>query len=754
MTRETEPAPDPMAQDRRLRAFLQHSFDVIALFGPDATVGYVSPAVERVLGYTPNEFVGGNGFDHIHPDDTPDVRRRFEELLKQPGATVPIDTRLRHKDGSWRWVESYVTNLLEDPDTRAILSVFRDVTTRKLAEEESLTQREYWRVALSSIGDAVMVTDARGLVTFMNLVAEELCGVTNGEAIGKPLADVFRIVNERTRRPVDSPVEKVLESGHIIGLANHTVLISTDNRERPIDDSAAPIKDGDGNILGVVLVFRDVTEKRRAELVSERLSAIVESSDDIIVSKGFDGVITSWNKGAERILGYTAEDVIGKHVSMLMPPEAIEDTEKILGHIRRGEKVDHYETKRKRKDGTTIDVSLTVSPIKNADGEIIGASKVGRDITEQKHIEAERLEADRRKDEFLAMLAHELRNPLASISNAVYLFGKLETEAELLWAKEVVQRQVRHLARLIDDLLDVSRITRGKITLKMEAVKLSPIVSSAVEAVQPLIDERKQELTVSLVGMSRLEADPVRLEQIIVNLLTNAAKYTDAGGQIALTARHEGADIVISVRDTGVGIPKDLLPRVFDLFVQGDRTAARSEGGLGIGLTLVKSLVEMHGGTVAAASEGPGRGSEFAVRLPALQKETRKTAPPTKSLPRVARQGSRVLVVDDNVDTAQGLGKLLKLLGHEVQTAFDGPTAIELARTYKPEVVLLDIGLPGMDGYEVASKLRQEACCKDAVIIAVSGYGQEEDRRRSREAGFDQHLVKPVDYDALMSVFA
>jgi signal transduction histidine kinase len=437
-----------------------------------------------------------------------------------------------------------------------------------------------------------------------------------------------------------------------------------------------------------------------------------------------------------------------------MPPENIEDTEKILGMVRRGQKVDHYETKRRRKDGTIIDVSLTVSPIREASGRVIGASKIGRDITEQKRIEAERQEADRRKDEFLAMLAHELRNPLASINTAAQLFGSLETEENLEWAKEVVQRQVKHLARLIDDLLDVSRITRGKISLRKEPLNLSPVVSSAVEAVRPLIEERRHELSVTHTGTLRLEADPLRLEQILVNLLTNAAKYTDAGGHIGLTARREGADIVIKVRDTGVGISRELLPRVFDLFVQGDRTMARSEGGLGIGLTLVKSLVEMHGGTITAMSEGPGTGSEFTVRLPEFHGGARETVKPTRVLPLVAHQGSRVLVVDDNADTARGVSRLLRLLGHDVQTTYDGPTAIELARSYQPEVVLLDIGLPGMDGYAVVKQLRKEDCCKNALIVAVSGYGQEEDRRRSREAGFDQHLIKPVDYDALMSVFA
>jgi PAS domain S-box-containing protein len=613
----------------------------------------------------------------------------------------------------------------------------------------------WFSTALKSIGDAVIATDEQGRVLFMNPVAEALTGWSDGETHGKDLAEVFRIINEATREVLEHPVEKVLANGRIVGLANHTVLIARDGGELPIDDSAAPIVDDAGRIVGVILVFRDVTEKRQAELLNERLAALVESSDDIIASKTLDGVITSWNRGAERLLGYAAEEVIGRNVSMLMPPELVEDMPKILERISRGEKVDHYETKRRRKDGVIIDVSLTVSPIRDSSGRVVGASKIGRDITQQKLIEAERQEADRRKDEFLAMLAHELRNPLSAINGAAQLFGRLETEEELEWAKEVILRQVKLLARLIDDLLDASRISRGKIGLRKEVINLSPVVSSAVEAVRPLLEERRHELSVSLVSSGlRLEADPVRLEQILVNLLTNAAKYTDAGGRISLTARREGADIVIKVRDTGMGIAPELLPRVFDLFVQGDRAMARSEGGLGIGLTLVQKLAEMHGGSATAASEGPGQGSEFTVRLPALQEPAVRKPSGRGTLPRGARQGSRVLVVDDNHDNAGGLSRLLRLLGHDVQVAYDGKGALEAARAHRPEVVLLDIGLPGMDGYEVVKRLRAEECCKDSLIIAVTGYGQPEDLSRSKEAGFDHHLVKPVDYEALMSVFA
>lgn len=607
-------------------------------------------------------------------------------------------------------------------------------------------------MALRSIGDAVIATGPDGRILFVNPVAEQLTGWSEAEARGRELTEVFNIVNERSRLPVENPVDKVLREGRAVGLANHTVLISRDGAEKPIDDSAAPIIGKNGELEGVILVFRDVTEKRLADLANERLAAVVESSDDVIVTKDLNGIITSWNKGAERVLGYTPEEVIGKHVSMLMPPDVIEDTELILGHVAQGQKVDHYQTRRRRKDGTIIDVSLTVSPIRSPEGEVVGASKVGRDITVEKQLERERAEGDRRKDEFLAMLAHELRNPVASIDAAVRLFGRLKKPEELEWAKHVVLRQVKHLARLIDDLLDISRITQGKIELQREPLDLLQVVNSAVETVRPLIEERKHELTVSLAsGSSHLEADPVRLEQILVNLLMNAAKYTDAGGHIWVTAKAEGDTIFIRVKDNGRGLAPDLLPHLFELFVQGNRSAARSEGGLGIGLTLVKSLTELHGGSVSAASGGPGQGSEFTLRLPAY----RGAVIPQKRVdpaPEMARHRARVLVVDDNVDTATALSKLLQLLGHDVDVAHDGLTAMQAAKKSPYDVVLLDIGLPGMTGYEVAKELRRETNTSRSVIVAISGYGQEEDMRRSLEAGFDRHLVKPVEYEQLLTL--
>ena len=364
-------------------------------------------------------------------------------------------------------------------------------------------------------------------------------------------------------------------------------------------------------------------------------------------------------------------------------------------------------------------------------------------------------EADRRKNEFLAMLAHELRNPLAPIRCAVHILRQCDSDQpETHWAQDVIDRQVQQMARLVDDLLDISRITRGKITLRMEPVDLATVVSRAVETSRPLIDLRQHELMVSLPQEPlRVEADVTRLAQVVANLLNNAAKYTEEKGRIWLTAERQGGDAVLRVRDSGAGIPEDMLSSIFELFTQLDRSLDRAQGGLGIGLTLVRSLVALHGGRVQAFSAGPNKGSEFVVRLRALA-ETRPQEQSEESgecpVPCAPR---RVLVVDDNADGADSLALHLRLSGHEVQVAYSGPAALKVAEPFRPDVVLLDIGLPGMDGYEVARRLRQQPGLADVVLVAVTGYGTDEDRSRSQEAGFDAHLVKPVDADALPPLF-
>jgi signal transduction histidine kinase/DNA-binding response OmpR family regulator len=362
--------------------------------------------------------------------------------------------------------------------------------------------------------------------------------------------------------------------------------------------------------------------------------------------------------------------------------------------------------------------------------------------------------ADRQKNEFLSMLAHELRNPLAPIRNAVAVLRmRKDAQPDAVWAQDVIDRQVTHLVRLVDDLLDVSRITQGKIRVQMECLDVATIIAGAVETSRPLIEAGKHQLGVHLPDEPLcVRADQARLAQVLANLLNNAAKYTPEGGSIWLSATREENEAVFRVRDTGLGIPPEMLGRVFDLFTQVDRALDRSQGGLGIGLTLVRRLVELHDGTVEAASEGPGRGSEFIVRLPAIASgQTQSTAPERPGQPVQAAEHIRILVVDDNVDAADSLAKLLRLDGHQIRTAYDGLAAIEAARAFKPQAVVLDLGLPGQSGYDVARRLREEFPAERPLLIALSGYGEARDRNRSQEAGFHHHFVKPLDFSVLVA---
>jgi PAS domain S-box-containing protein len=399
-------------------------------------------------------------------------------------------------------------------------------------------------------------------------------------------------------------------------------------------------------------------------------------------------------------------------------------------------------------------------PVRDEEGNIQAWFGTATDIHDMKvaHEALQRSEellreTDRRKDEFLAMLGHELRNPLAAISNGLQLVGMTQLDdASKTWSIDMMQRQVKSLTHIVDDLLDVSRITQGKIQLKMESLQVSHLLRRTAASVKSLVEEHGHELVLAIGGDSLwIQGDATRIEQVITNLLTNACKYTKQQGTIWLSAQREGGDVLIAVKDTGIGIHPEVLTKIFDLFVQADRALDRAEGGLGIGLTVVKRLVEMHGGSISAASAGDGRGAEFIVRLPALDPPV-ETAAASNRFSAQAASPRDVLVVDDNHDSALALEMLLKAAGYTVHLARDGRQALETAKVLRPGVVLLDIGLPGMDGYEVARQLRRHQDFGKALLVAVSGYGQIEDRQRSVEAGFDKHLVKPVDFAALLSL--
>ncbi|HEX7069759.1 MAG TPA: ATP-binding protein [Rhodothermales bacterium] len=469
-----------------------------------------------------------------------------------------------------------------------------------------------------------------------------------------------------------------------------------------------------------------------------------------------DGYVVSWNEGAERIKGYTESEIVGQHFSVFYPPEALAEDwpARELEIVAREGRLED-EGWRVRRDGSRFWANVVITAVRNSEGTLIGFAKVTRDMSDRRRLEDLEL-SERRMTEFLAMLSHELRNPLAPIRNAVStMYLKEVDDPDLKWARNIVDRQVRHLTQLVDDLLDISRITSGTIRIKREPVVLGTVIERAAEAITPLVRARRHQMEVHVPDdRITVNGDATRLAQVVTNLLNNAAKYTPEGGNIRVSLSKENELAVIRVRDNGEGIPPDMLKSIFDLFRQGERTLDRSEGGLGIGLTLVRELVGRHDGAVEARSEGPGRGSEFTVRIPVAEVEV----PPEHESPRPREKEAspqrrpRIMVVDDNPDIAESMVMLLDMWGFEVRSAHDGPTAIDLAARYRPTIVLLDIGLPNLNGYEVARLLQQQPGGSAMTLIALTGYGQKEDIRRSQESGFRHHIVKPADPDELLAL--
>jgi PAS domain S-box-containing protein len=858
--------------------------------------------------------------------------------------------------------------------------------------------QEQLRTTLASIGDAVITTDADGRITFLNPVAEALTGWSDAEAHSQPLGIVFRIVNEHTRQPAEDPAAKALRAGKVVGLANHALLIARDGTERPIEDSAAPIRAPGRRIVGCVLVFRDISEVRRNR---GRYQLLVEQSIDGIFVATKEGRYIDVNAAGCAMLGMTREEVLGSTFPDLLDPDELPRLPAVIAAMTVGD-VHLEEWRFRRKDGSTFigelagrqlpdgtlqgivrDVSerkrtelamaagaatmeqlvasnpfgvylvdadfrlavvgkgaqrvfTNVHPLLGRDlaevmrciwpepfaSEVIGhfqrvlatgepfysSSTVERradidameaydwrvervrlpdgrfgavcyfydlterqnwerrlaaatevaevgvyqwdvatnhcffddrlqrwwsvgpddfitidgflerlhpddrervralvhgaidpdghgrfaadyrvalpgqaprwvrgsgatefvngvpvaltgamiDITQHLEQESQLREQDRRKDQFLATLSHELRNPLAPIRTAAdVLAHEGLTREQVVSSQRIISRQSTHLARLLDDLLDVARVTQGKMVLRREPVPLASLIDAALETARPLIDGRRHHLHVSLPPAPLvLFVDPHRMTQVLANLLSNAARYTESGGRIELEV-HDGTDrIGIVVRDTGIGIPPESLRAIFDMFAQVESRSRVHDGGLGIGLALVRGLVELHGGQVSASSAGRGHGAQFMVTLPRSV---------VAAAPAITTDGSgdgretsalRVLVADDNLDAADSLSELLRLAGHEVRVAYDGRTALSIADAFRPNVMLLDLGMPELNGHEVASNVRDRPWARESCLVAITGWGQETDRTAARASGFHQHLVKPVDFAELRALLA
>jgi PAS domain S-box-containing protein len=935
--------------EERFKLLVEGAKDyAIFLLDPQGHIASWNIGAERIKQYKAEEIIGKH-FSTFYPQESIDRNWPAYELreAEKVGRFEDEGWRVR-KDGSQFWANVIITALRDESGKLLGFSkITRDMTERKQAEEnarqllrvevareaaeasareaelarnEERRLRERFYVTLASIGDGVIVTDENSQVTFLNSIAEQLTGWTLREVEGKSLDEIFSIVNEQTRQPTENPVTKALREGRIVGLANHTILIARDGTERAIDDSAAPIREEDGSIIGVILVFRDVSRERKAknalEDSEERLRLAMEAGRlgswawDIPKSSvewsptlekihglapgGFAGTFEAYQRDIhpddrERVLSVIRQTVEKGHdhyleYRIVWPDGSVhwlesrgklfhdennqplrligvcsdvserKQLEHSLHFLAEASKslsllVDYKSTLQKVArlavpefaDWCTVDLleangslqrlaAAHVDPAKvelaaelarryppasdaprgpfnvvrtgkaefltdipvtllqevaqddehlriiqalglksyvcvplRTNTTLLGvmtfvAAESGRRYFAADVVLAEELayraaiaienarlyqqirEADRRKDEFLAMLAHELRNPLAPLRSGLEIMAMdAGNDQETIG---VMQDQVEHIIRLVDDLLDVSRIMRGRVELRREPFEIAALVRRSVLTVQPLVDSHQQQLIVSVPDEPIwVEVDPVRLIQVIENLLNNASKYTDTGGRIELNVKRSDGDVIIEVSDTGIGLEPELLPFVFELFTQSSRSLDRSQGGLGIGLTLVKTLIEMHGGTVTARSAGPGQGSTFTLGLPVIK-------PPTATLTEtdepIQTRRFHILVVDDNVGAAQMLAMLLtKLNDHHVETVHEGPSALSKIQESHPQIVFLDIGLPGMDGYQVGRAVRSMPEFDDMLLVALTGYGQEEDRKRSREAGFDAHLVKP-----------
>lgn len=505
---------------------------------------------------------------------------------------------------------------------------------------------------------------------------------------------------------------------------------------------------------------RNIADLYPVELHFRRLLDALPTAAYTCDAQGF---ITYFNRRAEKVWGRrprlndSADRFCGSYRLYSTDGSPVSHDQSWMALALKGREYSGYEVVVERPDGSRITTLAHASPIFDDHGRVLGAVNILVDINERWRAEELLKEADRHKNEFLAILSHELRTPLAPIRNALQILSlRSPPDPELQNVLGLIDRQIRQMTRLVDDLLDISRIIRRQLELRRECVGLAEIVYAAVEASQPMLEMFGQEFTFNLPPEPvYLDADRARLAQVISNLLNNAAKYTGTDGRIHLAAMRQDKDAVISVRDTGIGIPVEMQSSIFEMFKQANQSSGRSKSGLGIGLTLAKRLVEMHGGTIAVSSEGHGRGSEFVVRLPITDQSPQASDQAgLKNEKTVSPASLRILVVDDDRDSTVSLSMLLQIMGHQVRAAYDGPQAIDHAAEYRPDIVLLDIGLPGMSGYEVARRIRQEPWGRQMTLIALTGWGQEEDRRHAEEAGFDYHLVKPVEATALAKLLA
>ena len=747
-------------RDARLYAsIVDSSYDAIISKSLDGIIQSWNAAAERLFGYTAEQAVGRH-ISLLIPADRLDEEERIVTRLRAGESVEHYDTVRVRRDGQHVPV-SLTISPIKDAEGRIVMvsKIVRDITERREMEDARRRSEQSLADFFENANVCLHWVGPDGTILRANRAELELLGYPAEEYVGRHIAEFH----------ADQPVIDAILTNLTRGDTLHDYparLRRQDGSIREVLINSSVLRE-DGEFIHTRCITRDVTTQRRAEAAlresEERYRTATAAASDLIWTNDADGLMQGEQLGWGDFTGQSRDEYQGYGWSKAVHPEDAQPTVDAWSRAVAEKSVFVFEHRVRRHDGQWRLCSVRAVPISNADGTIREWVGVHTDITERRRDEeklrqlaADLFEADRRKDEFLATLAHELRNPLAPIRNGLQLMKLPGVQlATIEEARSMMERQLTQMVRLIDDLMDVSRISRGKLELRKERVPLATVLNSAVETSRPLIGQMGHELTIKLTKEPLIvDGDVTRLAQVFLNLLNNAAKYSDRGGHIQLDVKRQGGEAVVTVTDTGIGIAADQLPRIFEMFTQVERSLEKSQGGLGIGLTLVKRLVEMHGGNIEAKSEGPGMGSEFVVRLPLVIEASRPQASGVEGEPAATMSSLRILIIDDNRDGADSLSEMLKIMGNDTRTAYDGQQGVYIAGEYRPDVILLDIGLPKLNGYEACRLIREQPWGKGAVLIAVTGWGQDEDRRRSHEAGFDHHMVKPVDPQALMKMLA
>ena len=730
---------------------------------------WVSQQAANRMGYSEEEILamGADFMPRVmHPDDLARMPAHFAELARaENGQTLEIEYRLHRPDGTWRWFRGRKTPFSRDAkgNVREIIGTSSDITERKRAEEAIA------RLAaiVESSHDAIASTDLQGTITSWNKGAETMFGYSAGETVGQSI--LFWLPPER--RHEEHEIQAAIGKGQ--GLTHlETVRLCKDGSRVEVSVTVSPIRDAGGAIIGASKTARDITARKQAEAaqraIQERMRLAAEATGVGIWEWNVLTHAMHWDAVMFGLYGIppTPDGLVqySDWSGAVLPEDLARQEEVLQEAVRTGGHSSREFRIRRAGDGDSRIVQSVEATRRNAHGQVEWVVGTNLDITDRKRVEeelrrlaAELSEADRRKDVFLATLAHELRNPLAPIRNGLQVMKLMRNNGEAVErARDMMDRQLSQLVRLVDDLLDASRINQGKVELRRERIDLKTVIAAAMETSRPAIEQADHELVVVMPDEPIfVNGDVTRLAQVVSNLLNNSAKYTHRGGHVRLTVGREDGMAVVSVKDDGIGIPPAMIGRVFDMFTQGDRTLEKTTGGLGIGLSLVKGLLEMHGGTIEANSGGQDMGSEFVARLPLEMAPDAEQDRPNRQTSEVVPSAlCRILVVDDNVDAADSLGELLEMLGNEVRTANDGEAAIEVAAQFRPDVVLMDIGMPKLNGFEAARRIRQHTWSRGMMLVALTGWGHEHDRKKSADAGFDHHLVKPVEMDALVKLMS